>query len=50
MMMRVIALCVIIDRVVPVIPAQAGIHVNGKINRVDSHVRGNDGQTMHKSL
>ena len=32
-----------IDRIVSVIPAQAGIHVNAEIDRMDSQLRGNDG-------
>ena len=40
----------IIDRVVSVIPAQAGFHVNGNNARLDSRLRGNDGHKTRESL
>jgi len=41
---------VIIGRVVSVIPAQAGIHVNADIDRMDSRLRGNDGHKICEPL
>ncbi len=39
-----------IGRVVSIIPAQAGTHVNGNIDRMDSRLRGNDGQKIREPL
>ena len=44
------AIRMIIDRVVSVIPAQAGVHVIGNIARLDSRLRVNDGHKRRESL
>ena len=38
----------IIDRVVSVIPAQAGTHVNGNNARLDPRLRGDDGHKIRE--
>ena len=43
------AIRMIIDRVVSVIPAQAGIHVNKNNARLDHRMRGDDGHKIRES-